>query len=295
MTTPPRLALTFVARTFRPLSSGLPTATIQTPIKYSSRAADRLPLKRPVAISLSHSGNRATRLGLLALALAVFSGCQSIDMNSPQLRVIDASPDAGVLDSYQNNAGLAYNLSFGTMTSYVPMSAGSYTLTADRAGTRQTLATTNATLSPGKQYTAIIGNDLASMQQTILLDQSQPAPAGEIAVRFVQQATRSGAVDIYLVPRNGRPANTQAIATNLSFGANSGYLSVPAGTYAIDIVPTGTVLVSSTVTLLSGAQVDYPSGSVRTVVLIDQEILGPQRAGLTPGVQTITLADADAL
>jgi hypothetical protein len=242
----------------------------------------------------SNPGTFAARLGLLAFAFAVLSGCQSIDMNSPQLRVIDASPDAGVLDSYQNNTGLAYNLSFGTLTTYVPMSPGTYTLSADRAGTRQTFVATNATLAPGKQYTAIIGNTAASLQQTILLDQSQPAPAGEIALRFVQQATRSGPVDIYLVPSNGRPANTSPIAQNLSFGAHSGYLSIPAGTYAIDIVPTGTVLVSSTVTLLSGAQVDYASGAVRTVVLIDQEIVGPQRAGLTPGVQTISLADADA-
>lgn len=251
-----------------------------------------------MAPPLSHPGSLpkpAARLGLLAIALAVFSGCQSIDMNSPQLRVIDTSPDAGLLDSYQNNTGLAYNLSFGTMTSYVPMSPGAYTLSADRAGTRQTLISTNTTLSPGKHYTAIVGNNLASMQQTVLLDQSQPAAAGEIAVRFVQQATRSGAVDIYLVPRNGRPANTSAIATNLNFGANSGYISVPAGTYAIDIVPTGTTLVSSTVTLLSGPQTDYESGAVRTIVLIDQETLGPQRSALTPGVQTILLDDADAL
>jgi hypothetical protein len=251
-----------------------------------------------MAISPSHldkSGKLTGRLGLLSLSIALLSGCQSIDMNSPQLRVIDASPDAGLLDSYQNNTGLAYNLSFGTMTSYVPMSPGSYSLSADRAGTRQTLISTNTTLSPGKHYTAIVGNNLASMQQTVLVDQSQPAAAGEITLRFVQQATRSGAVDIYLVPSNGRPANTSAIATNLIFGANSGYISIPAGTYAIDIVPTGTTLVSSTVTLLSGAQISYESGAVRTVVLIDQELLGPQRAGLTPGVQTILLDDADAL
>jgi hypothetical protein len=254
-----------------------------------------------MATSLFHPGKlgkfrrRATRLALLPVSLALLAGCQSIDMNSPQLRVIDASPDAGLLDSYQNNTGLAYNLSFGTMTSYVPMSPGAYTLSADRAGTRQTLITSNATLSPGKHYTAIVGNNVASMQQTVLLDQSQPAAAGEITLRFVQQATRSGAVDIYLVPRNGRPANTAPIAVNLTFGANSGYINVPAGTYAITVVPTGTALVSSTVTLLSGAQIDYASGAVRTVILIDQEILGTQHAALTPGVQTILLDDADAL
>jgi hypothetical protein len=87
--------------------------------------------------------------------------------------------------------------------------------------------------------------------------------------------------------------NTSPIAVNLNFGSNSGYINVPVGTYAIDVVPTGTTLASSTVTLLSGAQLEYASGAVRTVVLIDQEILGAQHAALTPGVQAILADDAD--
>jgi hypothetical protein len=240
------------------------------------------------------SAKSAARLWLMGVASLALAGCQGIDLNSPQVRIIDASPDAGVLDSYQDNTALAYNLVFGTVTSYVPLASGSYTLAADRAGTRQAVVASNTTLAPGKQYTAILGNIAAAMQQTVLLDQSQPAPPGEIELRFVQQATRSGAVDVYLVPHGGKPSSTTPLVVNLGFGANSGYVSVPAGTYAIDVVPTGTTFVTSTVTLLSGAQVEYGSGAVRTVVLIDQEILGQQRAGLSPGVQTLMAADADA-
>jgi hypothetical protein len=82
------------------------------------------------------------------------------------------------------------------------------------------------------------------------------------------------------------------LASNLSFGANSGYLDVPEGTYALAIVPAGTVLTSSTTTLLSGAQLAYTSGAVRTIVLIDQETPGPQHTNAT--VQAIIAADADA-
>jgi hypothetical protein len=233
----------------------------------------------------------------LSLLAAALSGCQSFSTNSAQLRVIDASPDAGVLDSYQNNAALAYNLGFGTMTSTIPMSPGVYNLAADKAGTRQTLATSTDTLAAGKQYTEIIGSGLANLQQTLLLDQSVPAPVGQIAVRVVDEATHSSAVDVYLVPMatlSGKFTSTPPLAVNLGFGSNTGYLNVPAGTYAIDVVPNGTALASSTVTLLSGAQVDYASGAVRTIVLIDQETLGTQHAALTPGVQAIVADDADA-
>jgi hypothetical protein len=239
--------------------------------------------------------NRQTlRLAAAFLAVASLSGCQSISMNSAQLRVIDASPDSGVIDSYQNSSALAYNLGFGTMTSYVPMSPGSYSFSTDKAGTRQTLVATTDTLAPGKQYTEIIGGGLANLQQNVFPDQTTPAPAGEVAIRLINEATRSGAVDVYLVPKSSRAVNTSPIATNLYFGVNSGYLTIPEGTYAMVVVPTGTVLASSTVTLLSGAQVEYASGAVRTIVLIDQEILGAQHAALTPGVQPIVADDVDA-
>lgn len=239
---------------------------------------------------LRHSALRAAAM-LLSIALV---GCQSFTTNYAQMRVIDTSADSGVIDSYQNNSALAYNLGFGTMTSYVPMSPGTYTLAADRVGTRQTLAESSAHLLAGKQYTEIVGNSLVNLQQTIFLDQSVPAPSGQIAMRLIHEATHSGAVDVYLVPTLGRSANPSPLATNLSFGANSGYINVPEGTYAIDVVPTGTGLASSTVTLLNGAQTSYASGAVRTVVLIDQEVPGNQHAALTPGVQAIIADDADA-
>ena len=84
------------------------------------------------------------------------------------------------------------------------------------------------------------------------------------------------------------------MAVNLGFGANSGYIDLPEGTYAIAVVPTGTVLASSTVTLFSGAQIAYVSGAVRTIVLIDQAPVGAQHPATTPAVQAIVAEDADA-
>ena len=248
-------------------------------------------------IHLGPPGTRrryALRLAAALLAIAGLSGCQSISMNSAQLRVIDTSPDAGVVDSYQNSSALAYNLGFGTMTSYVPMAPGSYNFATAKAGTRQVLVSSTDALAAGKQYTEIIGSNLANLQQNVFLDQTTPAAAGEVAIRLINEATRSGAVDVYLVAKSSRAVNTSPVATNLNFGVNSGYISIPEGTYALDVVPAGTVLASSTVTLLSGAQVEYASGAVRTVVLIDQEIPGSLHAAIAPGVQAIVADDADA-
>jgi hypothetical protein len=241
------------------------------------------------------------RLAVVLLASLTLTGCQSIELNAntaAQLRVINASPDSGGIDSYQNNAGLAYSLPFGTVTTYVPMAPGGYALSADKAGTRQTLASTNVVLAAGHQYTAVVGNVVGSMQQTLYVDQTQPAPSGEIAIRLLDQATRAGAVDVYLVPGTGRLAFTAPVATNLNFGSNSGYLSLPAGTYALVVAPAGTSPTSSSATLLSGAQVGYASGAVRTVVLIDSPLAArpfsdPEAGVLTPAVESIIAVDSD--
>jgi hypothetical protein len=252
---------------------------------------------QPVTPVIPAKASRRVLYAAALLAALGLSGCQGITMTSAQLRVIDASPDAGVIDSYQNSSALAYNLAFGTMTSYIPMSPGAYNLAAVKAGTRQTLVASNETLAPNRQYTEIIGAGLANLQETFLLDQSTPAPAGRIAVRVINQTTRSGAVDVHLVPQAsslGKGSSLAPVAINLGFGANSGYIDLPEGTYAIDVVPTGTMLASSTTTLLSGAQLAYASGAVRTVVLIDQETPGTLHAAVPPGVQAIVADDVDA-
>ncbi len=113
------------------------------------------------------SDRRRAFFAAMLLAAVGLSGCQGITSTSAQLRVIDASPDAGVIDSYQNSSALAYNLGFGTMTTYIPMSPGVYNLAANKAGTRQTLVANSETLAPNRQYTEIIGAGLANLQQTL--------------------------------------------------------------------------------------------------------------------------------
>ena len=233
----------------------------------------------------------ALRAGGLALLLAGLPGCQSINVgtsNAAQVRVVDASVDAPGMDIYQNKTALAYNLGFGTVTSYVLLPPGVNSISANRAGTATTLVSAGVTLATGKQYTAIIGNVAANLQETILVDQSTPAPTGQISVRVVDQSTRTGAVDLYLVPSSGKLTTTLPFITNVNFGTNTGYINIPPGTYAIAVVPAGTVPIATTVTLLSGPSVGYSSGAVRTLILIDQQLT------TTPGIQVIVTDDYDS-
>ena len=237
-----------------------------------------------------HLVRRAASLAVLAAALGILSGCQAIVNSTPQsqVRVIDASPDASGLDIYEGSTALAYNLGFGTLTSYVPLAPGPYTLTADTAGSKQVLTSSKATFVAATQYTVLIGNAAASLQQLILVDQSQAAPIGQISLRFIDQATRIGAVDIYLVPAGQKLTAVTPVLTGIVFNTNTGYLNIPNGTYTVVMVPTGTIPTNTTVATYTGAQVTYPAGSARTIILIDQQLV------TSPGLQVLTADDYDS-
>lgn len=230
----------------------------------------------------------AVRFALAILGTLSLTGCQAVVSTAPeaQVRVIDASPDAPGLDIYEGtSAALAYNLGFGTVTSYIQLTPGTYTFNADTAGTKQVLSSSKATVAATNQYTVLIGNVAADLQQLTLNDQSQPAPSGQIALRFIDQATRIGAVDVYLVPAGQKLTAVAPIVSDITFGVNTGYLNIPTGTYTIIMVPAGTVPISTTVATYTGPQVAYTGGSATTIVLIDQQLVS------TPGLQVITAPD----
>ncbi len=247
---------------------------------------------RRVFRALSLSVLRSLCGGAASLLCAtMLSGCQAVTSSvAPvsQLRIVDATPDAGGIDIYAGNSALAYNLGFGTVTSYVPIAPSTYTLTVDTAGTKTVLATTRATLANSKQYTMLISNVAAQMQSQVLTDQSMPAPSGQIALRFLDESMSVGAVDLYLVPTGSTLAKVNPILTNVTFGMNTGYINVPTGTYTLYIVSNGTVISTTTVPLYTGAAVTYPGGSARTMVLLDEQII------TSPALQVTTIPDYDS-
>lgn len=217
----------------------------------------------------------------------VLAGCQAV-VSSPsasQVRIIAASPDAPGLDMYLNSSILAYNLGFGSISSYISVNPGTDTISADTAGTKQVLVSAKNTFLTGSQYTVLIGNVAANLQELVLKDQAQAAPSGQISLRLIDQATQVGALDIYLVPMGQKFTAVTPLLTNLTFGNAPSYLNVPTGTYTLVVVPAGTVPTGMTVATYTGAQVAYSGGSATTIVLLDQQLV------TTPGVQLISTTD----
>jgi len=101
----------------------------------------------------------------------------------------------------------------------------------------------------------------------VLEDAQMPAASGHSSFRFLNQAPRTGAVDVYMIPAGTTMANTIPLCTDIAVGSTCGYVSFASQSVTMVIVPTGqtTPKYTSSVLALTG-------GEVRTVVIIDSQL-----------------------
>jgi hypothetical protein len=217
-------------------------------------------------------------------------GCQSITPTTTfaEIRFIAASPNAPGLDIYEGNTPVIFNMGFTNVSTYVPISPGSYRFTVKTDGSNQTLVSTVGTISAGHQYTVMVSNIAATLQETVFTDQSQSAPSGQIAVRIINEATQSGPYDVYMVPSGTPLIDVIPVFTGVTFNTISAYVNVPTGDYSVVIVPAGTTLTSTTVATFTSPVTTFNGGSAHTFIILDQQIIA------TPGAQVVIVDDYES-
>ncbi len=211
----------------------------------------------------------ALTAGLLGL-----SGCEAIgdaSRSGAQLRIIDAAADAGSVSVYGTSTGLAYNLEFGTVTSYIPVSASTQTLRVRGSGER-TQAALHTSLMRSQPYTLLLSETPEGVQSTLLADQAAPAPQGQTALRFVNTSVHSAGVDLYVIPQGVPLLPSLPLMRALAAGVSTAYLNLPAGPNRIVALPAGVPL-SNAGSLLGAisSEVLVPM-SARTLVIADSPV-----------------------
>lgn len=224
----------------------------------------------------------------LALSFAL-SACQKVSSSSSTalVRVVDASAGSTGLNLSVAGTLLATNLGEGTVSSYgsfTPSTAAAITLTASGSTTNTTLASTTATLVAGTHHTVLITDSTTASSGyalSLLTDQNTSAPTGQSSFRFINEATKAGAVDIYVVPSTSTLAKSSALVTDLAVGATPTYTSFTAQTVTIVIVATGTdvnpttsstTTTTTVTTLYTSSSLALTGGEVRTVLLLDSKL-----------------------
>jgi len=226
--------------------------------------------------------------GLSMVFALGLSSCTNVAGFSPTslVRVVDASYIAPAVNVYVENTLFAGNIGQGYISNYgtvTPSPAAQIKVTQATGGA--TLVAAAATLNAGTQHSVFLTDNGASPTAyivTVLEDQQTPAAAGHSAFRFLNQAPRTGAVDVYVVPGATTLANTIPLCTALPVGSTCGYVSFASATVTMVITPAGTVTPKFTSTSLA-----LSGGEVRTVVIVDSQLTND------PPVQVVIAKDVN--
>ncbi len=156
---------------------------------------------------------------------------------------------------------------YGSVSGYMPVSSGQYTLAMRPAGapaSNPPSVSTSFMVSAGTNYTvASIGP--ASARRLVVLQDQLAAPEGKVLVRVIQASLKQ--------PRVTVGAGPDVLARQLASGSASPYQAISAGTRTIAFsVPGGQVRMPGTLA----------AGSVHTIVVLDG----------TAGLRIDVLADA---
>jgi len=211
---------------------------------------------------------------VVSLGLAfTLSACVNVaTYTQPSLvRVIDASYIAPAIDVVVEGVGLAYNIGEGSISLYGTVPANNAALISITEATGgASLVTTNGTLLAGHHHSVFLTDNGAATNSytvTILEDQQVAAASGHSAFRFLNQAPKVGAVDVYMIPTASTLASTIALVSDLAVGSTAGYVSFTSQTVTMVIVPTGL-----TTPKYTSASMSLIGGEVRTVLIVDTQL-----------------------
>ncbi|NTU77851.1 MAG: DUF4397 domain-containing protein [Chloroflexales bacterium] len=233
-------------------------------------------------------------LGLVALmALAIIPPAFA-QAGTAKVRVVHASPDAPAVDVFVNDNKALTNVPFFTASDYLDLPAGSYRVQVTPTGQPASAAVIDATatIEAGKAYTIAATGPVASIKPTIIVDDLSAPASGKAKIRVYHFSPDAPAVDV-------KPAGGNALITGLAFPNASDYLEVPAGSYDLQVTPTGegTVVIDLPDTAVEAGKI-YSVFATNNVANITPElsVTTPVAAGAgTPATLPATGGEATPL
>jgi hypothetical protein len=236
---------------------------------------------------LTLSGLAVTAAASLALAFGLTSCEEVASYTQPSLvRAIDASYIAPAVNIEVEGVQIAHNIGQGTITPYGTLPSSNNALIQVTAATGgAALVTSNGTLLAGHQHSVFLTDNGAAPNGylvTVLEDQQIAAAEGHSAFRFLNQAPKTGGVDVYMVPSGSTLADSIPIVTDLSVGATAGYISITSQTVTMVITPTGVLTPKYTSMALN-----LTGSDVYTVLIVDTQLTS------NPPVEVFMANDVD--
>ncbi len=149
------------------------------------------------------------------------------------LRLAHLAPDAPAVDVYLDGERVVSDLSFQSVTGYLPVPAGEHTVRVTPAGDSSTtvLEETVTLTDDAPRYTVAVAGQLAdgSVRPLLLSDAASNKDPSTAQVRVVHASPDAPNVTV--------SAGGSALFEDVGFGEASDYAAVPAGDYSLSVGP----------------------------------------------------------
>jgi Domain of unknown function (DUF4397) len=166
-------------------------------------------------------------LGLIAVVTVPVAA-----QNEAFVRVVHASPDAPNVDVWVDGETVLTDVPFAAVSDYLTLPAGTYNVQVTATGSTDAVIDADLTLEAGASYTVAATGLLADITATVLTDDRMPAD-GQAKLR-VFHASPSAPAEVDVAVTDG-PILVEALA----YPEATGYLTVDAGTYPLEIRAAG--------------------------------------------------------
>lgn len=181
---------------------------------------------------------------------------------STRIRMMNAVPDQSNLALLIDGTSVDGSVAYGTSTGYMKVSSGSRHVQIEPTGATNVIIDQNIPIASATDSTIIAANFSASPASALVLTDDNSAPAsGDFKLRIVNVAPSLGAVDVYVVAPGTDLNTVSATVNDLAFGGSTGYQSLSAGAYEIELTNVG----EKFPVIDTGSQT-FVSGQVRTFV-----------------------------
>jgi len=196
------------------------------------------------------------------IALGVLGGCKgSHNQNSADARMLNAVVDAEALNMLVDDSAKATAIALGATSAFTEVNSGTRDVKIVSSTTAAVLLEKSLAFPDGTNDTVLVYGKRASMNASVLADETTAISSGHLRVRAVNLAPDTGSVDIYI--GSGDISTLPAAIIGAGAGNVTASAEISPGSAPITITTSGTQDV-----LFTSAAQTFTAGQYMTIVVV---------------------------
>ena len=182
--------------------------------------------------------------------------------DEPQIRIGHCCPDAPNVDVHADGSPVLENVAFGDLSDYMELDAGRHEVTVVPTGGDDPVIEATVELEETTAYTVLATGMVDDIQPSVFEDTPGDVASNQSHVRFIHASPDAPNVSV-------RVAGGPEVFSDVAFRDASEYTPVDAGTYDLEVMPTGSEDIA-----LALSDISFDGGTAYTAIAVGQAAEG---------------------